>query len=132
MNVQIEVVGRLGKQPEMKYTGEGTPVTTFSVAASFGYGDYKKTSWWRVTTWGKLAEVCNQYLDKGSMVLVRGTPNGDTYENNSGDTVVTPHAYISNDEARAGWALTAKDVVFLETSGERRVNKETKPEDVPF
>ena len=134
MYVETTIVGRLGGSPEMKYTSEGTPVTTFSVAVNFGYGEYKKTAWFRVTAWGKKAEVCNQYLSKGSMVLITGTPNGQTYENNNGDTVVSPYAYITdNNEARAQWGLTANEVKFLDTSGGNSVKqKEESSSDIPF
>ena len=71
------IVGRLGRDPEMRYIPAGQAVTNFSVATNRQYTSsngeqVKETTWFRVSTWGKQAEVCNQYLRKGSLVLVEG------------------------------------------------------------
>lgn len=76
------IVGHLGKDPEMHYTPAGQAVTNFSVATNRQYAvrtsspsngeTVKETVWFRVSTWGKQAEVCNEYLRKGSLVLVEG------------------------------------------------------------
>src|SRR3972149_11971043 len=73
----IIIVGNLGKDPEMRYTPSGQAVTSFSVATSRQYTGQngqkvKETIWFRVSAWGKQAETCNQYLRKGSKVLVEG------------------------------------------------------------
>ena len=71
------LVGYLGRDPEMRYTPSGQAVTNFNVATSRQYTDFngqpvKETIWFRVSVWGKQAETCNQYLKKGSKVLVEG------------------------------------------------------------
>ena len=71
------VIGRLGRDPEMRYMPNGDPVTSFSVATDRAYTDrngqkVKETTWFRVSVFGKQAENVNQYLHKGSMVLVEG------------------------------------------------------------
>ena len=71
------LVGNVGRDPEMRYTPTGQPVTSFSVATNRQYTNnagetVKETIWFRVTTWGKQAEVCNQYVKKGNKVLVEG------------------------------------------------------------
>jgi single-strand DNA-binding protein len=71
----IIIVGNLGRDPEMRYTPSGQAVTNFSLATSRNYTDssgqqVKETIWFRVATWGKLAETCNQYLKSGKKVLV--------------------------------------------------------------
>jgi single-strand DNA-binding protein len=73
----IIIVGHLGRDPEMRYTPGGQPVTNFNLAVNRQYNDsagqaVKETTWFRVSTWGKTAENCNQYLHKGSLVLVEG------------------------------------------------------------
>jgi single-strand DNA-binding protein len=73
----IILVGNLGRDPEMRYTPSGQAVTNFSVAVSDNYTSSSgekvdRTIWMRVSTWGKLAETCNQYLKKGKKVLVEG------------------------------------------------------------
>lgn len=77
MYQQITLVGNLGRDPEMRYTPSGVPVTSFSVATSKRYqgqdGQWQeKTIWFRVTAWRKLAETASQYLSKGSKVLIVG------------------------------------------------------------
>ena len=74
---KVMIIGRLGKDPEMRYTTGGSPVTTFSVAAGRqwkdGNGDTREeTEWFNVVAWGNLAEICKQYLAKGQQVYVEG------------------------------------------------------------
>jgi len=74
---KIIVVGNLGRDPEMRYTPSGQAVTNFSLASNRQYTGsdgqtVKETTWFRISTWGKQAENCNQYLRKGSKVLVEG------------------------------------------------------------
>jgi single-strand DNA-binding protein len=71
------IIGNLGKDPEMKYTPQGTPITTFSVAVSrtrkgSDGQQIDETEWFRVVAWEKLAETCNEYLRKGSKVYIEG------------------------------------------------------------
>ena len=72
MYSKIIIIGNLGRDPEMRFSPSGDPVTTFSVATSRRYGDKDETTWFRVSVWGKQAESCNTYLSKGSKVLVEG------------------------------------------------------------
>jgi single-strand DNA-binding protein len=77
MYQRLIIIGRLGRDPEMRYTQDGTPVTSFSVATDKVYTDksgqqQKKTTWFKVSAWRKLAETCNQYLTKGKQVMVEG------------------------------------------------------------
>ena len=67
------IVGNLGADPEMRYLPDGTAVTNFSVAVNQKRGENETTTWVRVTAWNKLAEVCNEYLEKGRPVLVQGS-----------------------------------------------------------
>ena len=74
---KVMIIGNLGKDPEMKYTPQGTPVTTFSVAVSRNWKtpdgqQSEETEWFRVVAWERLAEACNEYLHKGSKVYVEG------------------------------------------------------------
>jgi single-strand DNA-binding protein len=76
------IVGNLGKDPEMRYTPSGTPVTSMSVATNRKYTGsdgqvVKETTWFRVSVFGKQAEACAQYLKKGSTVLVEGRLQSD-------------------------------------------------------
>src|SRR5438132_12376601 len=74
---KVLIIGNLGRDPEMKYTPAGKPVTTFSVAVSRNWrtpeGDNREeTEWFRIVAWDKLAETCNEYLRKGSKVYLEG------------------------------------------------------------
>jgi single-strand DNA-binding protein len=108
---KIIIVGNLGKDPEMRYTDDGTPVTSFSVATNRKWNrsdgsQGEETVWFRVTAWRRMAEVCNQYLQKGRQVLVEGQLKPDE---NGG-----PRVWTGNDGvARASYEVTALTVKFL-------------------
>ena len=74
---KVQIIGHLGKDPEMRYTPSGKPVTTFSVAVSRSWNSadgerHSETEWFNVVAWGNLAEICKQYLVKGQQVFVEG------------------------------------------------------------
>jgi len=77
MYAKTILIGRLGADPEMRYTPDGTPVTNFSVATDRTWTDsagqkQQRTTWYGVTAWQRLAETCHQYLAKGRLVMVEG------------------------------------------------------------
>ncbi len=83
------IIGRLGKDPEMRYTPSGRPVTTFNVAASRSWntsdGERRtETEWFNVVAWSSLAEICNQYLAKGQQVYIDGRLQSRSWEDNEG------------------------------------------------
>lgn len=74
---KIMVIGHLGKDPEMRYTPSGRPVTTFTIAVSRSWNSadgerHSETEWFNIVAWGNLAEICKQYLTKGQQVYVEG------------------------------------------------------------
>lgn len=69
---RIEVIGRLGRDPETRYTGSGKPVSNFSVAVDDGYGEKKHTEWFAIVAWDKKAEFAQKVLQKGSLVHIAG------------------------------------------------------------
>lgn len=82
---RVQVIGRLGKDPESKFTPTGKKVTHFSVAVSNRWkskeGDAKEyTEWVTVEAWGRLGEVCQEYLKKGSLLFLEGRLKTDKYE----------------------------------------------------
>ncbi len=88
---KIIVIGNLGRDPEMRYTPSGQSVTSFSVASNRKYttaaGEQREeTEWFNVNAWGRLAELCNQYLTKGRQVYVEGRLRSRTYESRDGQT----------------------------------------------
>ena len=113
----IILAGNLGRDPEMRYTPSGQPVTSFSVATNRQYTNnsgetVKETIWFRVSVWGKMAETCNQYLKKGSKVLVEGRLTADAATGG-------PRIWNAQDgSARASFEVNAQTVRFLSSRGE--------------
>jgi single-strand DNA-binding protein len=105
----IIIAGNLGKDPEMRFTPNGKAVTSFSVAVSDGWGDNKRTIWFRVSAWDKQAETCNQYLKKGSKVLVEGRLQCD-------DISGGPRVWESNGRHGASFEISASTVRFLSSA----------------
>jgi len=86
---KVMIIGRLGRDPEMRYTPGGRPVTTFSVVTNRSWvnseGERRDdTEWFNVIAWGNLAEICKQYLTKGQQVYVEGRLQTRGWEDNSG------------------------------------------------
>lgn len=83
------LIGRLGQDPEVRYTQANTAVATLNMATSERYkdgnGEYQeKTEWHRVVAWGRLAEICQQYLRKGSLIYIEGPLQTRQWEDNQG------------------------------------------------
>ena len=79
--LELELIGHLGQDPEMRYTPGGDSVTSFSVACLVGRD---KTQWVRASCWGKLAELANEHLAKGKQVFIRGRPRINEYVDREG------------------------------------------------
>ncbi len=113
----VILVGNLGRDPEMRFTPSGQAVTNFSVATNRQYTasngeNVKETTWFRISTWGRTAEVCNQYLQKGSRVLVEGRLVPDPATGG-------PRLWTRQDGTpAASFEVTANIVRFLSTRGE--------------
>jgi single-strand DNA-binding protein len=87
---KVMIIGRLGRDPEMRYTPSGRPVTTFSVATSRSWNTSdgerrQETEWFNVVAWGNLAEICNQYLTKGKQVFIEGRLQTRSWEDSEGN-----------------------------------------------
>lgn len=107
MYQKVIIVGNLGRDPEMRFTPDGKAVTTLSVATSRKYRDIDETTWFRVTVWDKQGENCNQYLRKGSRVLIEGRLMPDPQTGG-------PRTYQRNDGTwGSNFELTAETVRFL-------------------
>src|SRR4030042_5150773 len=108
----IIIVGNVGRDPEMRATPSGQAVTSFSVASNRQYTSsnneqVKETIWFRISAWGKQAETCNQYLKKGSKVLIEGRLTPDK-------TSGGPRIWKKQDgSSGASFEVTAQTVRFL-------------------
>jgi single-strand DNA-binding protein len=134
---KLIVIGNVGNEPEMRFTPNGKPVTSFSVATNWLYtsseGERRQeTEWFNVVAWNRLAEQCNQFLAKGRLVYVEGRIHTRNWEGQDGQ----PHSKIE---------VIASRVIFLERRGtsvlpddkiEDRMEESTiaelEPEDLPF
>jgi len=87
---KVILVGRLGRDPESRYTSSGQPVCNFSLATDRAFKDrtgqtQKVTEWHRIVAWGKLAEISQQYLKKGSLVYVEGRIQSRQWDDREGN-----------------------------------------------
>jgi single-strand DNA-binding protein len=114
---KVILVGNLGRDPEMRYTPSGAGVTSFSVATSEKWTgqdgqQQERTIWWKVSVWGKAGEACNEYLKKGSKVLVEGRMNADPQTGN-------PRMFKRTDGSQGtSFEVTGLTVKFLSSRGE--------------
>lgn len=131
----IIVVGNLGRDPEMRYTPSGSAVTNFNIATNRQWtnsegNQVKETVWFRISAWGKQAESCNQYLQKGSRVLVEGRLIADP------DTGGPKLWFREDGSPAASFEVNAQTVRFLSSSnGAGGGVEEGEPEtdeEIPF
>lgn len=111
----IIIVGNVGRDPEMRYTPSGQAVTSFSVATSRNYKSQgqpvKETIWFRVTCWGRQAEVASNYVKKGQKVLVEGRLVADSSGN--------PRTYTRSDGTiGTSFEITASNLQLLSSRSE--------------
>ena len=127
---KVMIIGNIGTDPEMRFTPNGNPVTTFRIATSRVYtgsdGERKQeTEWFTVVTWNKLAESCNQFLTKGRRAYVEGRLRTRAWESQDG-------------QKRSREEIVADRVLFLDrqaaaTLGEdAKFEEEMEAEDLPF
>jgi len=107
------LIGRLGQDPELKYTPSGSAVCNFSLATSESWTDksgqkQEKTEWHRVVVWGKLAELCNQYLAKGRQAFVEGSLQTRQWEDKQGQKRYTTEINARNIQFLGGNATAGQ------------------------
>jgi single-strand DNA-binding protein len=95
------LIGRLGKDPEVRYTPEGTMVTSFNLATDEQWKDkngekVQKTEWHRIVTFGKLAEICGNYLVKGKLIFLEGRIQTRSWEDKDGVKRFTTEIIATN------------------------------------
>ena len=127
---KVMIIGNIGTDPEMRFTPNGNPVTSFRIACSRIFttpeGERKQeTEWFTVVTWNKLAESCNQFLTKGKRAYVEGRLRTRAWEGQDG-------------QKRSKVEVVADRVIFLDRqataslSEEAKVEADTGAEDLPF
>jgi single-strand DNA-binding protein len=130
---KVIIIGNVGNEPEMRFTPNGKPVTSFSVATNWVYttpeGEKKQeTEWFSVVAWNRLAEQCNQFLAKGKLVYAEGRIHTRNWEGQDG-------------QAHSRMEVIANRVIFLDRKGAATLADEKtddaaagdmEPEDLPF
>ena len=125
---KVMLIGRLGQDPEMRYTPSGKPLTKFQLAVnrSWTSADNEKkteTEWFTVVSWGKLAEICNQYLKKGHQVYIDGRLHTRHWQDDEGAN----HSVVE---------VIAKEMVMLgrpmEEDGADQPGEPTSEDEYPF
>jgi single-strand DNA-binding protein len=111
---KVMIIGHLGRDPEMRYTPSGRPVTTYSVAVSRTWNTvdgerHSETEWFNIVAWGNLAEICKQYLHKGQQVYIEGRLQTRHWEDKEG-------------QKRTSVEVVANEMMML---GDRRDKNET-------
>lgn len=129
---KVMIIGRLGRDPEMRYTPSGRPVTTFTVATDRTWNTadgerHSETEWFNIVAWGNLAEICKQHLAKGKLVYIEGRLQTRRWEDSEGNkrtsTEVIANEMIILSERREGSAQ----------AGEVDIEEEEEEEDeFPF
>ena len=117
---KVLLIGRLGADPELRYTADGVPVATFNVATSETFKDrggtkQERTEWHRVVAWRKLGEIAGEYLKKGKLVYIEGKIQSREYEGKDG-------------AKRKTFEIIASEMKMLGSAGEaRQTGEERKP-----
>lgn len=118
------LIGHLGKDPETRFSKDGLAITNFSLAATEKVKGEDKTQWFRITTFGKLAEICEKYLSKGRQVYVEGRIQTSEWEDKDGNK-------------RFSLEVVANTMQMLGSKGdpskpEAEIDKSGKGDDIPF
>jgi single-strand DNA-binding protein len=143
---RITIVGYLGRDPELRYTPSGTPVCDFSVATTERKGRREGeegeeiTTWFRVSMWGRQAELANQYLQKGKLVYIEGRLNQREYTDRDGNkrTSLEVHGtdmrFIGSrgDEMAAGAPSAGRSTSEPSRSSEKGAGETIVDDDIPF
>jgi single-strand DNA-binding protein len=117
---KVMVIGHLGRDPEMRYTPSGRPVTTFTVASSRSWNTadgehHTETEWFNVVTWGNLAEICKKHLTKGQQVYIEGRLQTRHWEDKEGAKhttveIVATEMMILGEHREANHALAGEEI----------------------
>ena len=142
---KVILVGRLGKDPELKYTASGTPFCRFSMATDDVWNDkasgerQEKTEWHNIVAWDRLAEICNQYLTKGRLVYIEGSLQTREWDDQDGNKRRTTEirardmVMLGGNTGEGGGANQRRAVAAEGGGGSNSSNTSTiTDDDIPF
>ena len=130
---KLTIIGNVGNDPEMRFTPNGKPVTSFSVATNWMYtspeGERKQeTEWFNIVAWNRLAEQCNQFLGKGRLVYAEGRLHTRTWDGSDGQQ----HSRVEVIANRVIFLDRRAPGVLPEDKADDSGGAELEPEDIPF
>ncbi|HUN56137.1 MAG TPA: single-stranded DNA-binding protein [Smithella sp.] len=134
---KVILIGRLGKDPDVRYTPDGTMVTNFNLATDEQWKDkngekVQKTEWHRIVTWGKLAEICGNYLVKGKLVFIEGRIQTRSWEDKEGVKRFTTEIIASNMQMLDSKGQSKADDASFDPSSAGPNGGNAPLDDVPF
>lgn len=141
---KVILVGRLGRDPETRFTASGTPVTNFSVATDEVWGGrdggerQTRTEWHNIVAWSRLAEICGQYLQKGKLVYIEGRLQTREWEDRDGnkrrttEVVATEMKMLSSRSESNDREPVAVGEAGPSTRGNSSMDSGITDDDIPF
>lgn len=134
---KMEIIGHLGRDPEMRYSEKGLAIANFSVAVTEKEKGEDFTQWFKVTAFDKLAEICGQYLKKGSQVFVEGRLKGKEYDKKDGTKgfsleIIARMMLMLNSKSENSSASPAYSASPAQPTPQTEPLKDENGEDIPF
>ncbi len=130
------IIGNLGNDPELKYTQSGKAVANFNVAVSEKYKGKENTEWFKIVVWDKLAEICGEYLKKGSQVYLEGKIQTRSWEDRDGNKRYTTELVAFQMQMLSGREMSRgqdyDNSGKEESQGQSGQGNEPEDMDVPF
>jgi len=134
---KVILIGRLGADPEVRYTQEGAMVTNFRLATDEQWRDksgekVQRTEWHRIVTFGKLAEICGNYLSKGRLVYIEGRIQTRSWDDRDGNKRYTTEIVAQNMQMLERKEQGSDQVREPDNSASSYEGSSTPEDDVPF
>lgn len=125
---KVDLIGRVGKDPEIKTTNNGNKVANFSLATSEKYKNEEKTEWHNIVIWGKLADIVERYVTKGQLLYLSGKITTRSYEDKDGNKKYITDIVCFNMKMLGGNSGNKRD--NRQAAAEQQA-RDWKPEDLP-
>lgn len=133
---KVMIIGHLGRDPEMRYTPSGRPVTTFTVATSRSWNTvdgerHTETEWFNIVAWGNLAEICKQYLTKGQQVYIDGRLQTRKWDDKEGNRHYTTEV-VAQEMMMLGDRKDNNNQNHAEDANESEMPNDVDEDEFPF
>ena len=138
---RVQIIGNLGRDPELRFTQEGAPVANFTVAVNESWqsrsGEQReRTEWFRVVAWARLAEIANEYLRRGRQVYIEGRLQTREWQDREGNTRTTTELVARDLIMLGGRDAEAPDAADTSTADadadKEPLEDKITPDDLPF